>query len=79
MKSGSPAPGTPPLAEATVQPTVTLNGQDAPGQFAGLTPGFVGLYQVNFQVPLNAGTGDQTLIVTQNGVSSNASRLPVSK
>jgi uncharacterized protein (TIGR03437 family) len=79
VKSGVPAPGAPPFAEVTVEPTVTLNGQDAPVQFAGLTPGFVGLYQVNFQVPLNAGTGDQTLIVSQNGVSSNASRLPVSK
>jgi uncharacterized protein (TIGR03437 family) len=48
-------------------------------QFAGLTPGFVGLYQVNFQVPSNSGTGDLTLIVSQNGVPSNATRLPVSK
>jgi uncharacterized protein (TIGR03437 family) len=79
VKSGSPAPSSPPFAEVTVAPTVTLNGQAATVQFAGLTPGFVGLYQVNFQVPLNAGTGDQTLIVSQNGVSSNATRLPVSK
>lgn len=79
VKSGSPAPSSPPFAEVTAAPTVTLNGQAAPVQFAGLTPGFVGLYQVNFQVPLNAGTGDQTLIVSQNGVSSNPTRLPVSK
>jgi len=79
VKSGNAAPSSPPYAEVTVAPLVTLNGQAASVQFAGLTPGFVGLYQVNFQVPLNAGTGDQTLVVSQNGVSSNATRLPVSK
>ncbi len=48
VKSGDPAPGGPNLARAVVQPTVTLNGQAASVQFAGLSPGFVGLYQVNF-------------------------------
>jgi len=79
VKSGQPAPSSPPYAEVTNTPTVTLDGQAAPVQFAGLTPGFVGLYQVNFQVPSNSGTGDLTLIVSQNGVPSNATRLPVSK
>lgn len=79
VKSGHPAPSSPPYAVVTTEPTVTLDGQAASVQFAGLTPGFVGLYQVNFQVPLNAGTGDQTLVVSQNGVSSNSTRLPVSK
>src|SRR5579871_3481519 len=79
VKSGEPAPGGPNLAKASVQPTVTLNGQAAIVQFAGLTPGFVGLYQVNFVIPSNAGTGDLTLIVKQNNVSSNATRIPVSK
>lgn len=79
VTSGEPAPGGPNLAKASVQPTVTLNGQAATVQFAGLTPGFVGLYQVNFVIPSNAGTGDLTLIVKQNNVSSNATRIPVSK
>jgi uncharacterized protein (TIGR03437 family) len=79
VKSGAAAPSKPPYAEVTVPPTVTLNGQAASVQFAGLAPGFVGLYQVNFQVPSNAGTGDLTLIVSQNGVSSNPARLPVTK
>jgi uncharacterized protein (TIGR03437 family) len=78
VKSGEPAPSSPP-AEVTVQPTVTLDGQAASVQFAGLTPGFVGLYQVNFQVPSNAGTGDLPLTVSQNGVPSNATFLPVTK
>jgi uncharacterized protein (TIGR03437 family) len=58
---------------------VTLDGADATVQFAGLTPGLVGLYQINFQVPRQARTGELTLIVSQNGASSNATRLPVSK
>lgn len=79
VKSGQPAPTSEPLARVAVQPTVSLDGQAATVQFAGLAPGFVGLYQVNFQVPANAATGDLTLVVTQNKISSNATRLPVKK
>ena len=79
VKSGDPAPSSEPLARVTNTATVTVEGQPAEVQFAGLTPGFVGLYQVNFKVPSNAGTGDLTLVVTQNGVSSNTTRLPVVK
>ena len=32
-------------------PTLTLNGSSVPVLFAGLTPGLVGLYQINMQVP----------------------------
>ena len=79
VKSGDPAPSSEPLARVTKTASATLDGQPATVQFAGLTPGFVGLYQVNFVVPSNAGTGDLTLVVSQNGVSSNSTRLPVAK
>ncbi len=79
VKSGDAAPSSEPLARVTNAATVTVEGQAAQVQYAGLTPGFVGLYQVNFKVPSNAGTGDLTLVVSQNGVSSNATRLPVVK
>lgn len=79
VKSGQPAPTSEPLARVTVPATVSLDGQAATVQYAGLAPGFVGLYQVNFQVPKNAATGDLTLVVTQNKISSNATRLPVKK
>lgn len=36
-----------PLAQTTSPVTVSVGGQNAPVQFAGLVPGFVGLYQVN--------------------------------
>jgi uncharacterized protein (TIGR03437 family) len=79
VKSGEPAPSSAPFAKVIFPATVTLDGQAATVQFAGLAPNFVGLYQVNFRVPVSAATGDQTLIVSQNGVSSNATRLPVSQ
>ena len=79
VKSGDAAPNVEPLARVTLTPTVMVNGQMAKLEFAGLTPGFVGLYQVNFDVPTNATTGDLDLVVIQNGVSSNTTKLPVAK
>jgi uncharacterized protein (TIGR03437 family) len=79
VKSGDAAPASEPLARVTNQPTVTLNGENATVQFAGLSPGFVGLYQVNFQVPASANSGDLTLVVSQGGVSSNATKLTVAQ
>jgi uncharacterized protein (TIGR03437 family) len=61
-----------------VQPTVTIDSQAATVIYAGLTPGGVGLYQVNLTVPANARSGNLSLVVTQNGVVSNTSMLPVS-
>jgi hypothetical protein len=46
--------------------------------FAGFTPGFVGLYQINFQVPAGAHSGEVELDVMQNGVAANPTLLPVS-
>jgi uncharacterized protein (TIGR03437 family) len=47
-----------PLANSLVTPTVKVGGAAAQVQFAGLTPGFVGLLQINIQLPatLLAGT-----------------------
>jgi uncharacterized protein (TIGR03437 family) len=68
-----------PLAPATMQPTVTVDGQTAVVVYAGLSPGSAGLYQINFQVPASAQTGDLSLAVTQNGMAANAAKLPVSQ
>lgn len=40
-----------PLASATIVPKVTLGGAALQVQYAGLTPGTVGLYQINAYVP----------------------------
>jgi uncharacterized protein (TIGR03437 family) len=70
------SPGDP-FAQAAVQPTVTVDGQNAMISFAGLTPGGIGLYQINFQVPPNARSGNLDVMVTQGGETANATKLSV--
>jgi uncharacterized protein (TIGR03437 family) len=77
VPSGAETP-YPPLHNATVQPTVTVGSQPATVAFAGLSPYFVGLYQINFQVPTGAASGELEVDVKQNGVSANPTLLPVS-
>jgi uncharacterized protein (TIGR03437 family) len=74
--SGTASPGNP-LARPTAVPTLTLGGVNVPIAFAGLTPGYVGLYQINLQVPLVTLDGNLVLTVSQDGVVSNSTILPV--
>jgi len=76
VASGTQTPASP-LAKVTNQPTVTVGSQAATVAFAGLTPGFVGLYQINFQVPASVASGVVEVDVTQNGVAANPTLLPV--
>jgi uncharacterized protein (TIGR03437 family) len=78
VPSGQPSPRLEPLARVMDQPTVTVDGQNAPIIYAGLTPGAAGLYQINFQVPLSSHSGDLHMLVTQNGQTANMTMLPVS-
>ena len=79
VASGQAAPSTEPLARVTVTPTLTIGGQNASIVYAGLTPGFAGLYQINFQVPDGLKSGDLDLVVMQSGQSSNTTQLRVSQ
>lgn len=75
--TGAPAP-TSPLAETTFQPVVTMGGIGATVQFSGLTPGEVGLYQINAQVPAGAPSGTALpLIISINGVTSNTATIAI--
>jgi uncharacterized protein (TIGR03437 family) len=79
VPSGHPAPAAPAtLASVTVTPVVTVDGLTSKVVFAGLAPHFVGLYQVDFQVPPSAHSGEDTVTVTQNGTAANPTLLPVS-
>jgi uncharacterized protein (TIGR03437 family) len=52
--------------------SVTIGGQPAPVVFAGLTPGFTGLYQVNVTVPSGVPTGGQIPVVLSSGRFSSS-------
>jgi uncharacterized protein (TIGR03437 family) len=69
LPTGSPASNNP-LSNATVVPTVTVGGANAVVQFAGMSPGFVGLGQINMVIPKLA-TGTYPVVVTQGTRSSN--------
>jgi uncharacterized protein (TIGR03437 family) len=76
VATGQQAPGNPP-ATVVNQPSVTIDGQDAQILFAGLTPGGIGLYQINFVVPSTAKSGDLTVVIKQAGSPANVTRLKV--
>lgn len=79
VASGAASPANP-LAHPLIAPTVMLNGVTAPASsvvFAGLTPGVVGLYQIDFQVPASAPNGNLPLVISQSGSQSNTTILPV--
>jgi uncharacterized protein (TIGR03437 family) len=62
----------------TVMPvTVTVGGKNATVIYAGLTQGFVGLYQINLIVPAGL-TGSQPVVVTSSGTYSSAAGVSMS-
>lgn len=73
--SGDPAPFTP-LAQTNLTPTITIGQLNAPVKFSGLTPGTIGLYQINAVVPAT-GAGLQPITVSINGVSGTVSHIQV--
>ena len=74
LTDGEPGTG----AEITVAtPTATIGGVNAPISFHGTAPSFVGLFQVNVQVPKGLASGNQPLVLTISGVSSPTVQLPV--
>jgi uncharacterized protein (TIGR03437 family) len=62
-----------PLAVSTVNPTVTVGDAPATVLFTGLTPGFVGLLQINIQLPATLPAGNALGLTVRFG--DNASQL----
>jgi uncharacterized protein (TIGR03437 family) len=58
-------------------PAVTIGGVNAIVSFSGLAPGFVGLYQINVEIPAGVKTGNQNVVIKMAGLSSNTVLLPV--
>lgn len=75
--TGAPSPGNP-LAQTTTLPTVTTGGATTNALFSGLAPGFVGLYQVNAQVPQAATKGSAVpVVISIGGAQSNTVTIAV--
>ncbi len=82
-------PVSPPVPEGAAAPleplsytsnpvTLTIGGQEAPVLFAGLAPGFAGLYQVNALVPAGVEKGPEVpVVLTLAGQPSPPVTLPV--
>jgi uncharacterized protein (TIGR03437 family) len=62
--AGTAAPGSP-LARIVNPITLLIGGQSATVDFAGLTPGYSGLYQVNAIVPPGIASGDAVEVIIQ--------------
>lgn len=56
---------------------VTLNGNPVTVQYAGRAPGFVGLNQINFQLPANIAAGTYNVVVSRNGFPSNTTTIAI--
>jgi uncharacterized protein (TIGR03437 family) len=70
VTAGAPAPVSP-LAVTANPVTVTIGGQAAAIAFAGLAPGFTGLYQINAVVPGGVAPGGAVpVVITVAGQSS---------
>ena len=74
VADGTPAPGPAPAQEMCESPVVTIGGTPENGAgtsatilYAGLTPGYVGLYQMNVQVPSSIPSGPADLYITWAG------------
>ena len=67
-----------PLVTTTNPVTVTIQGIPAQVLFAGLAPGFAGLYQVNVMVPAGlAASSSAPLVITVAGQSSPPALITV--
>jgi uncharacterized protein (TIGR03437 family) len=76
VAAGQPAPSSEPLARLTSTPMVTfgggLGGATATPLFAGLTPTYAGLYQVNVTIPDGAPKGNVYVSLAFGDSTSNS-------
>jgi uncharacterized protein (TIGR03437 family) len=66
LQAGMPAPASP-LATLRFPVTVLLGGAPAPVAFAGLTPGLIGVYQIDATVPSGLTGKRQQVTLSVNG------------
>lgn len=70
--TGQLGASSPPFNNTVVKPTVLINGVDSPVLFSAVAPEFIGLYQVNVQIPASIQSSPAaTLQLQMNGQNSN--------
>ena len=75
--AGFPVPPSP-LSQAINPVTLTIGSVKVPVFFAGPTPGFTGLYQVNATIPAGIAPSTQVpLVLSQGGRTSATITVPV--
>jgi uncharacterized protein (TIGR03437 family) len=74
IAGGTISPGSP-LQYANAKVTVTFGNVTVPAAFAGLTPGEVGLYQINATIPAGVLTGNQVAVTISDGGASSSSQV----
>lgn len=76
VADGAASPSSP-VANTQNPATVTIGGKSAQVQFAGLSPQFVGLYQINAVVPGGTGSGSVPLQITVAGQAGPAAPIAI--
>lgn len=76
IQNGYGAPAKP-LANTLDKFHVRIAGEDARVYFSGLAPGFVGLYQINMELPGDLPAGDLSLKIFSDYADSQTVYLPV--
>ncbi len=71
IATGEVAAASPLIRPATQPVTVMLGDGTVPFEFLGLTPGFIGLVQLNLPIPADLAPGDYPIKVTIGDQSSN--------
>jgi uncharacterized protein (TIGR03437 family) len=75
--TGAPTPLSP-LTHTVAKPYVFIGGVVAPVTFSGLTPGSIGLYQINARIPARSMQGDAVPVQIEiGGAISNTATIAV--
>jgi uncharacterized protein (TIGR03437 family) len=77
VPTGNAASRTP-LSQVVLPITVTVGGKEAVVDFAGLAPNYVGLYQINVEIPAGVGGASVPVAVEVSGSQSNQVGVAIS-
>ena len=78
VADGAEAPSKP-LAASVAQPNVFVDGRKVDVSDSGLAPGFVGVWQINAQIPADQtiGSNVETVVLLDTNLVSNPVKIAV--